>query len=305
MKPVPEELRDGPFTNATARSLGFSAQDLTGARFRRLFRGVHVAADLPVSFALLVRAALLVLPDDALASHLTALRLWGLGVRSVLPLHFSTNTAAQVRRDDIRLHRRRGRLRMAVRDHIGCTGPDRTYVDLATIVSLVELVQAADHLIHRGHTSRSQLRSYLDRCHLDGVVRARRAFAYVRERAESPMETLIRLMLVFARLPEPECNQEILDACERFVARCDLVYWRWRVIVEYDGAWHERSKQQRARDRTRRENLERLGWTVVVVLEDDLRSPKAIVWRVHTALRDNGYEGARPLFNAMWTRWFA
>ena len=119
------------------------------------------------------------------------------------------------------------------------------------------------------------------------------------------METLIRLMLVFARLPEPECNHEILDARERFVARCDLVYRRWRVIVEYDGAWHERSKKQRARDRTRREDLERLGWTVVVVLEDDLRSPKAIVWRVYVALRDKGYDGARPLFNAMWTRWFA
>ncbi|KAA1422417.1 DUF559 domain-containing protein [Mumia zhuanghuii] len=253
-----------------------------------------------------MRAALLLLPDDAVASHLTALRLWGLEVRGLFPLHFSTNTESRVRRDEIRLHRRRGRLRAYVRHRIACTGPDRTYVDCAAQrLTLPELVQAADHLIHAGHTTLAELRAYLDQCHIDGVVRARRAFAYVRERVESPMETLVRLVLVFARLPEPDPNPDVLDAAGRFVARCDLVYWKYRVIVEYDGAWHERSKKQRARDRTRREALERLGWTIIVILDDDLANKKAIVWRVYGALRDNGYDGPRPHFNAMWTRWFA
>ncbi|WP_370619025.1 DUF559 domain-containing protein [Mumia qirimensis] len=305
MKPIPVVLREGPFTTATARAVGFRPQDLQGKRFRQLFRGVYVVTDLPMTFELLLRAALLLLPDDTIASHLTALRLWGLDVRRPLPLHFSTNTTAQVRRDGIRLHRRRGRLRAYVRERIACTGPDRTYVDCATIVNLVELVQAAEHLVHVGHTTPATLRTYLEQCHIDGVVRARRAFAYVRERAESPMETLVRLALVFARLPDPDCNPDLFDTGGRFVARGDLVYWRYLVIVEYDGAWHERSKKQRARDRTRREALEKLGWTIIVVLEDDLANKKAIVWRVYGALRDNGYDGPRPHFNAMWTRWFA
>ncbi|WP_262850749.1 DUF559 domain-containing protein [Mumia quercus] len=301
-----KNLPDGPFTPAHAASAGVSARQLEGRRFIRLFRGVYVVAGTECTLTVWIRAALLLLPADTLASHLTALQLWGLELRSVLPLHFSTNTDSRVRRSQIRLHRRRGRLRTYVRERIPCTGPDRTYVDCAALrLTLVELVQAADHLVHHGHTSLDQLGAYLDQCHIDGVVRARRAFAYVRERAESPMETLVRLALVFARLPEPDTNREILDADGRFVARCDLVYWKHRVIVEYDGAWHERSKKQRARDRTRREALERLGWTVIVVLEDDLPNKRAIVWRVYQALRDNGYDGPRPHVNAMWTRWFA
>lgn len=305
MKPIPAQLLKRPFTPAEADSVGVTRRQLEGRRFVRLFQGVYVVAGTPVTLVMRLRAALLLLPDDTVASHLTALRLWGLELRSMLPLHFSTNTRAQCGRDGITLHRRRGRILAYVRDRIACTGPDRTYVDCSAIrTTLVELVQAAEHLIHKEHTTYGQLQAYLEQCHLDGVVRARRVFAYVRERVESPMETLVRLALVFARLPEPEPNPDILDGAGRFVARCDLVFWQWRVIVEYDGAWHERSRKQRARDRTRREALERLGWTVIVVLEDDLAHMKQVVWRVYGALRDNGYTGARPHFNTMWTRWF-
>ncbi|MBW9208387.1 DUF559 domain-containing protein [Mumia sp. zg.B21] len=304
MKPIPAPLYDRPFTSTEAARHGLSARGLRGRRFRALFRGVHVRADLAMTWVLWVRAGLLVMPEDALASHLTALRLWGLALRSPLPLHFSTNTTCVVVRDEIRLHRRRGRLHAYVRDRIACTGPDRTYVDCATVLSLVELVQAADHLLHAGHTTLAGLRSYLDGCHLHGVVRARRAFTLVRERVESPMESLVRLALVFARLPEPECNRDITDGAGGFVARCDLVYARWHVVVEYDGVWHERSPEQRAYDRTRRERLERLGWTVIVVLADDLPTMERVVWRVYGALRDRGYDGPRPHLNAMWLRWF-
>jgi hypothetical protein len=306
MKPVPRHLTDRPFTTAEARSCGVGPSQLKGRRYRSLLRGVHVVAELPLTLVLWLRAALLVLPEDALASHVTALRLWGYDLRPLLPLHFSTNTTSVSDRPEVTLHRRRGRLRAYVRERIACTGPDRTFVDCAALrINLVELVQAAEHLMHHGHTTLTELRDYLDACHIDGVVRARRAFGYVREGVESPMETLVRLALVFARLPEPEPNPDVLDAVGRFVARCDLVYWEYRVVVEYDGAWHERSKKQRARDRTRREALERLGWTVIVVLEDDLPNKRAIVWRVYLALRDNGYDGPSPHFNAMWTRWFA
>jgi hypothetical protein len=37
-----------------------------------------------------------------------------------------------------------------------------------------------------------------------------------------------------AGLPEPEVNPDIRNASGRFVGRGDLVYRRWRVIVEYD-----------------------------------------------------------------------
>ncbi|MFD1826461.1 DUF559 domain-containing protein [Mumia zhuanghuii] len=305
MRPIPAALRDGPFTITHAESHGVSYRQLRGARFRRLLHGVYAWADLEMTLVRWLRAALLVLPGDAIASHVTALRLWGVEIRSLHPLHFSTNTRLYRRPDGVRLHRRTGRLRPYVREGIAATGAERTFVDCATMLTLVELVQAADGLIHLGRTTMDDLSAYLTACHIHGVVRARRAFAYACERVESPMETVVRLALIFARLPVPETNRTIYDERGRFVARCDLVYWTHKVVVEYDGEWHERSREQRAHDRTRRERLEKLGWTVVVVLVEDLKDKQAIVWRVYGALRDAGYDGARPHFNVMWMRWFA
>ncbi|PJJ58496.1 uncharacterized protein DUF559 [Mumia flava] len=304
MDSIPPALRGRPFTLADASPYGVERHHLRTRRFRRLLRGVYVVADTPLTLTTWLRAALRTLPEDAVASHLSALRLWGLELRRLHPLHFSTNTTQHVLRPELRLHRRRGRLHPYVRDAIACTGPNRTYVDCATILNTIELVQAAESLIHREHTTRAQLAAYLQQCHLDGVLRARRAFAFVRERVESPMETLVRLALVFARLPEPDCNPRLFDRAGLFVARCDLVYEDYRVIVEYDGVWHERSKHQRARDRDRREALEKLGWTVIVVYDTDLATKRAIVWRVFQALRDHGYSGEPPHFNATWSRWF-
>ncbi|MGH3424266.1 MAG: DUF559 domain-containing protein [Nocardioidaceae bacterium] len=183
-------------------------------------------------------------------------------------------------------------------------GPDRSFVDSATVLTFVELVTAGDWLLHLRQTDLETLTGYAYRSHLDGVLRARRALAWVRKRVESPMETLVRLMIVFARLPEPETNLDIQDATGRFVARGDMPYFDYKVLVEYDGVWHERDPWQRQRDRERREDLDALGWTVIVILAEDLKDKREIVWRVYRALTANGYVGREPHFNAIWTKWF-
>jgi hypothetical protein len=118
------------------------------------------------------------------------------------------------------------------------------------------------------------------------------------------METLVRLMLVFARLPAPLPNRWIADAAGRRLARADLLYERYKVIVEYDGWHHERDSRQRQRDRERRESLESLGYRLIVVTDADLRTPQSIPWRVYDALRDRGYAGPRPTTSDVWLRWF-
>lgn len=302
-QPIPTHLRDRPFTRREAIDAGVSAETLRGARFRALFRGVYTVAEEPPSAWTWVVAALLVLPKDAVISHVTALWWYGVRVGSLFPLHFSTNSVLTSKHDTIRLHRRRGRLRSWLRSGQEVTGPERTFVDCATLLPFVVLVTAGDWLIHARHTTLAQLREYAEVSHIHGVVRARAVLAYVCEGAESPMETLVRLILVFARLPKPECNVSIFrDAA--FVARCDLVFRALKVVVEYDGEWHERSRKQRQRDLVRREELEALGWTVIVVTVGDLTDKRTVVRRVHRALVANGYDGPEPVFNIMWTKWF-
>lgn len=294
-----------PFTRADARRAGISDAMLRHPRFRRLFRGVYALASVELNLALWCRAALLVSPPDAVLSHLTALRVYGLAIGDPWPLHVSTRTATHTRHQGIRPHQRKRRIEAVRVDGLPVTSPERTLVDIATKVGLVQLVQACDWMIQRGCTTVDRLGAYAVASHLDGVRRVRRVLGYVREGAESPMETLVRLMLVFARLPEPRCNVDILDPLGRFVARGDLTYPEYLVLVEYDGWHHERDARQRQHDLIRRERLEAAGWRVIVITAADLHDKRATVQRVHRALVDRGYAGRPPHFSLTWDRWFA
>lgn len=303
--PVPNELRSGPFTSAVALAHGVTPDMLSGPNFTRLFRDVYVVTGTTLTIWTWLAGALLVLPIDAAVSHVTALWVYGVEIGTPWPLHFSTNTSLVSKHLRLALHRRRGRLNSHFYRGLPVLGPDRTFVDASTQLTFVQLVQAAEMLLNLKRTCLDNLWEFALSRHLDGVCRARRVLRYVRENVESPMETLVRLMIVFARLPEPEPNPDILDANGDFVARGDLVYFQWKVLVEYDGWQYERSAKQRQRDRERREILEGMGWRVIVITSEDLNSKREVVHRVHRAIKDRGYEGRPPVFNDSWERWFA
>jgi hypothetical protein len=87
---VPAQLRGRPFTVVEARSLGVSRTMLEGARFRTLFRGVHVCTDVALSLPLWLQAASLLLPPDATVVSLTGLHVRGVLVGAPWPLRFAT-----------------------------------------------------------------------------------------------------------------------------------------------------------------------------------------------------------------------
>jgi hypothetical protein len=205
---------------------------------------------------------------------------------------------------DVRLHRRIGDLDAWRHGPVPVSGPERTVVDCALRASLVERVQLMEHVLRAGHTTRDRLLRHLERCHLYGVVAAREAFAYVRERSESPWETWLRLLLALSGLPEPDANVEVRTEGGSLVARVDLLHARWKVVVEYDGRHHETDRAQWARDRRRREALEALGYRVVVVAAADAHLPRDVVRRVHRALAQRGYDGPRPWSSASWCALF-
>lgn len=293
-----------PFTREEALAAGISDTILRGRRLRRLFAGVYIVATVELTLRLWLMAAVLAMPRGSVVSHMTALRMYGFDVGDERPFHLSTRSSTHTRRDGIRAHQRLGRIHSKQLDGVPVTGPDRTLVDIATKVSLLQLVQAVEFMLHHGHTTLDTLAEYALTRHLDGVRRVRRVLPLVREGVESPMETFVRLMLVFARLPEPVPNLDIVDQQGDFVARGDLVYSVHLVLVEYDGWHHERDARQRQHDIRRRELLERAGWRVIVVTAGDLRTPHSIVRRVHLALTERGYTGPDPVFSTMWSQWF-
>ncbi len=102
------------------------------------------------------------------------------------------------------------------------------------------------------------------------------------------MESRLRL-LVLAGLPEPAVNFTVRDEEGAVLMRFDLSYPRLKVIIEYDGRQHARDDAQWGRDIHRREELDRLGWRLIIVRAEDIYGrPDQTLSRVQAALRARG-----------------
>ncbi len=80
------------------------------------------------------------------------------------------------------------------------------FVELASLLTLVDLVVVGDHLVRRRRTTCADLVAWCAQSSDRGAQAARRAAAYVRDRVDSPMETRVRMLIVLAGIPEPEVN---------------------------------------------------------------------------------------------------
>ncbi|QGG40162.1 DUF559 domain-containing protein [Aeromicrobium yanjiei] len=294
MEPVPAALIGRAFTVADAASAGVGRRALQGPRFATVHRGVFRAVGTPATLDLRVRGALLVLPDDAALSHQTALVWSGYDGLPDDPLHFSTASGTRIDRPGIVLHRRQFRLRSAFVHGVPVLDPARTFVDVATDVDDRELLRIGDWLVRQGFVDLLDLRAFAIAEHLDGVQRARRVAPLVRERVDSVRESDVRWIVWSSGLPMPEPNAGIFADAGIHIANGDLVYERWKVLVEHDGWHHERDAGQRQRDHLRRERIESLGWRVIVITAEDFADESQIAWRVYNALAERGYRGARP-----------
>jgi len=123
-----------------------------------------------------------------------------------------------------------------------------------------------------------------------GKARAARALGLVRPGAESRPESLLRVAMVEAGLPDPDVNPDVHSPGGVFLGRGDLVYWTWRVIVEYDGDQHRSNSRQYEKDVGRLDGFGRHGWRVVRITKSTFFSDRgACLARVEQALVDAGW----------------
>jgi hypothetical protein len=282
-------VKADPVAPFTAAAAAVTPGVLRGPRFRRVLRGVHVQACAGDDLGMRCRAALLVLPAGAVFSHETAARLW----RGVVPprsrVQVTVPYARPVRRVELEVRRSR---RMPEPRHLRglpLTGPERTFLDLAATLDLVDLVVLGDSLVKARRTTPEALVSEARAHRGPRAALARRAAALVRAGVDSPMETRLRLLVVLAGLPEPVVNHVVRDEEGGWTYRFDLSWPDLKVVLEYDGRQHSESSTQWVRDVRRREDLDRRGWRLVVALSGDLfTTPGATVQRVAAVLRERG-----------------
>ncbi len=123
------------------------------------------------------------------------------------------------------------------------------------------------------------------------VDRLRRALTRARARTDSVAETLLRLDVADAGLPEFAVNEVIRDARGAFLAYGDLTHAPTKVLLEYDGQQHRFDDRQYALDVDRLDALAAAGWRVIRVNRSH-RGPdrRAVLDRARRALIARGWQ---------------
>ncbi|MGL5809637.1 MAG: endonuclease domain-containing protein [Nocardioides sp.] len=287
---------DAPFTYAEALARGITAQQLRGPGFRSIFRGVYVVAHAPETVTLRAKAALLLFPPTAVASHLTAARLYSLPVPASDLVHVTVADPRDRRRTQgLQSHVRSAPFEVRLVDGVPVPGPDVLLRQLRSQLGLVALVAVADQVVRRDLLTLRDVRQ---------LPRLGPAARLIRARVDSPMETRTRLLFHFAALPEPVVNGTIVDA-RGATRRADLAWPAALLIVEYDGRHHIEVREQWHSDLARRERLEDLGWRVVVLTSPDIyRYPDRTLMRVHRLLLERGQPGVPITLSTEWQHHF-
>ena len=283
---VSMRIPDHPFTAQQAGALGLSDYQvrtaLAGGHLRRVVRGVYVPADLDDSVELRASAvALVVSPHqvvcDRTAAWLHGVDVFGLTDKALLP---AVEVCALRGRAVTELRGVDGRTRdLRTEDLMNMGGlrvttPLRTSLDLACGLGQHRALGALDQFMRHHGVTQWEMGNLLPRYRRRrGVIQARRLIPLADPRAESPMESWVRLDIHLAGLPAPALQHQILrDGI--LLYRLDHAYPAHRVATEYDGEeWHLRTEEQRENDRKRREWLRRHGWTVIVVDKDGVHDP--------------------------------
>ena len=272
----PLALRTRPFRVREALRRGIPASAL---RTRALFRPFHGIRSWtrPTSHEDLARAVLPRLRPDQVFSHTTAAVILGLPLprrleqdRRVHVTTIGTDQALRVR-GTIGHRSRRGRVRVVRSGTAALTHPADTFVALARLLTLDELIVVGDALIgERGWCDRDELEAAARRHRgARGIRKVRAALREIRPGSRSPGETRLRLLLVRRGLPEPARNHDVV-VDGHWVACVDLAYPAARVAIEYESDLHRTDPTAFRKDLTRGEQLKDVDWWLVRATADDV-----------------------------------
>jgi hypothetical protein len=276
---------------------GWEAVDdeaLTVRELRRFYSpvypGVHAPRGVELSAVQRSRAAWLWSRRKGVVAGLSAAALLGTKwVESGLPAELiHTNRRAPsmlvVHSDDVAIGETQRVAGMVV------TSPARTAFDIGRRRGLEDGVKRIDALMNATDVRVRDIEAVVDRhVGVRGVRRLRRTLALVDGGAESPYESLLRLLFVRAGFPAPQTQIPVLDEYGAVIARLDMGWREFLVGADFDGAHHWTDPKQRTRDVERYARLSELGWSDIRVTSGMLHNtPRVILDRVGAALVARG-----------------
>lgn len=300
--PLPPELGDDAFSLGAGRAAGLGDRRLRGSDLSAPFRGVRVAGEADGSVLGRARALATVLPAHVIYFGVTAARVWPLDLPfepEDEPLHLAVRAPR-------RPPRRAGcvghevvdpEVSALTRGGLRVVDAASMFCQLGAVLDLADLVAVGDQLVRdppvldpadpRPWLPLDALRARVESYRF-GREHLRAAMGLVRVGAESRQESRLRVALIAAGLPEPEITVDVRSADGRFVARVDLFYRAYGMVIEYQGDIR-RSRARYAADLARLDDLAALGLRVVQIGASFATSPDASLARVRRALIERGW----------------
>ncbi|MFQ4149899.1 DUF559 domain-containing protein [Arthrobacter sp. LAPM80] len=307
-QPLPEWIGGRTFTLRESDGCGVKRRRTTGKDLHTPSRGIRVPWGIEQDLECRIRPILEVTPGG-IASHSTAAMLWGIPLPPWLAGGFAVHVSrvavkSPPWRAGVAGHHTRFKAGEVVRlNGMPVTSPLRTWLDLAAMLDLDDLVAAGDFLVCEHDRIFGPRREPLvpltaikeavnHEFHRRGIVKAKEAAELIRIGADSPPETRIRLALERAGLPVATLNFVVVDLEGHYVSWPDLAFPQWKLAIEYDGAHHLSGRQQDI-DSARDKLMKRLGWRQLRITKDmlDADGDMAVVALAKEALHAQGWNG--------------
>jgi hypothetical protein len=277
--------------------------------FRRVSHGLYLPlsdrTDEDAEWLRNLQAWLLVLPPDAVFTHVTAAALYGWWLPQLpdfVPVFAATDvTGSRPRRPGLicsRLVRTAEAPANAIIRHgLPVDLPEEVLLRAARDLAMLDLVPLVESALRSGDTSIARLKHFCETTR-PGVRRLRIALALADPRSESPWETVLRLFHVLVGI-EVQPQVELFDDQGTFLARVDLLLTGTDNVHEYDGSEH-RNRARHGSDLRGERGVAatpyvRRGFTS----EDLVQHPLVMLAEIDRALGRRH----RPTRVHLWRRW--
>jgi hypothetical protein len=267
----------GLITKAQARELGATKSQLkwrTRSGALAVVRpGVYAFPGVPSSWEQLVQAAVLSAGTGVVASHETALRLFGGAARALDVIDLSSHRPRRIDVKGVRSHRSLVLFDadVSTRRGIATTSPARTVVDLSGSRSTSELGRTVDDFLRRRLVRLPQVAQAAHRLRVAPGRSLATVHSVLQERWEgydpgdSDLESRVLRVLHAAGLPLPRQQVRVMIGGRR--CYIDLAYVDLMLAIEIDSWAYHRFRSAFNGDRAKSNELTVLGWHVYRVYD--------------------------------------
>ncbi|GAB3002423.1 hypothetical protein [Mycobacterium bourgelatii] len=238
----------------------------------RVWRGIYAAQQPDLSRRL---AALdILIGQPAVACLGTAAALYGFDTENTTAVHVLDPGVRMRPTVGLMVHQRVGARLQRVSGRLA-TAPAWTAVEVARQLSRPRALATLDAALHSMQCTRNEIEVAVDEQRgRRGIVAVRELLPLADGRAESPMESEARLVMIDYGLPRPELQYPIYGVNGE-VWRVDFAWPEARVAAEYESfEWHS-GPTDMVRDKKRWGGIQEVGWTIIPIVAKDVRRQPA------------------------------